>query len=167
MKFIPRLMGSLVLLVAMTNGWAAAPATNAAPVAPAPNKAALAPVAKPAPAPVVAPAPAPAPALKLGDFIDELATTLKLSDADKKKIEAIYVADGATLQGILNNDALSPLQKAQEVSDLRDARNTKVVELLPDAGQQTVFFQIEAKYRVALTGLAADGGWVADAVPAK
>ena len=89
-----------------------------------------------------------------------------MADGDKKKIEALYVADGPPLKGILDNDALSPLQKAEQVSDLRDARNAKVVDLLPDVGQQEAFFKIEAKYRVALTELAAEGGLVASPAPA-
>jgi hypothetical protein len=96
-----------------------------------------------------------------------VASTLGLPDEDKKKVEALYVADGTPLKGILDNDALSPLQKAEQVSDLRDARNAKVVDLLPDTGEQEAFFKVEAKYRVALTKLAADGGWVASAAPAK
>lgn len=153
MKFFPRLIGSLVLLAATVPAFAAVPATNAAPAAPAP-----------VPAPTAAPAPA---GLKLDDYINEVASTLQLADVDKKKIEALYVADGPPLQAVLDNDALSPLQKAEQVADLRDERNAKVVDLLPDAGKQEVFFKIEAKYRVALTRLAAEGGLVASAAPEK
>lgn len=151
MKFFPRLIGSFVLLAITVPAFAAAPATNAAPVAPA-----------------SAPATTPAAAgSKLDDFVNEVASALGLADGEKKKIEALYVADGPQLQTILNNDALSPLQQAEQVSDLRDARNAKVVEMLPDAGQQEAFFKIEAKYRVALTELAAEGGLVASTAPAK
>jgi hypothetical protein len=58
------------------------------------------------------------------------------------------------------------MQKSEHVSDLRVARNAKVVELLPDPGEQVAFFKVEAKYRVALTELAANGAWVASAAPA-
>jgi hypothetical protein len=152
MKFFPRLIGSLVLLTAAIPALAAAPAT---------------PTSAPAPATAPAAAPATAPAgLKLDDFINEVASTLNLGDGDKKKLEALYVADGPPLQETLNDDSLSPLQKAEKVSDMRDTRNAKVVELLPDAGQQEAFFKIEAKYRVALTELAAEGGLVASPAPA-
>jgi hypothetical protein len=157
MTFFPRLMGSLVLLAVTVPAFAAAaPAMSAAPAA--------------TPAPAAAPAAAAPPAAagsKLDDYINEMASTLQLGDGEKKKIEALYVADGPPLQTILNNDALSPLQQAEQVSDLRDARNAKVVELLPDEGKQEAFFKIEAKYRVALTELAAEGGLVASAAPEK
>jgi hypothetical protein len=153
MKFLPRLIGSLLLLAA-ANTFAATPATNAAPGAPAPT---------PLPATAVAPAPA---GLKLDDYINEVASTLGLADVDKKKIEDLYIADGAPLKGILDDGELLPLQKAEQVSDLRDARNAKVIELLPNTGEQEAFYKVEAKYRVALTELAANGGWVASAATA-
>jgi hypothetical protein len=159
MKFFPRLIGSLVLITAAVPVFAAAPTAPAAAPAPAPTS---------APAPASAPATAAAPVgLKLDDFINDLASTLNLADGDKKKIEELYVADGPALQEALNNDALSPLQKAEKVSDIRDARNAKVIELLPDEGKQEAFFKVEAKYRVALTELAAEGGLVASPAPEK
>ena len=149
---------------------AAAPATNAAPTAPAPaNKTAAdkttAPTTPvPAPAPVAAPA---APTVTLDAYINELKSGLKLSDSETKQIEGYYVNDGAALQNILNDDTLSPLQQAQKVSDLRDARNAKIEALLFDFDRQQKFLKIEANYRVALTLLAADGGLVAAAPAAK
>jgi len=122
-------------------------------------------LAAPAPAPTPAPpTPPPAPAVlgvKLDDYISDLATTLKLSDTEKKQIENLYLADGDPMKTVLNNDALSPLQKAQQVADLRTARNTKIEALLQDGDQQAAFQQLEAKYRVALTESAWNGGWVA------
>jgi len=130
---------------------AAAPSSNAAPATPAP--AAVSPT--PSPAPVPAPS---APVFKLDDYINDLATTLKLSDDEKKAIRGDYQADGNLLKNILNNDALTPLQKAQQISDLRDVRNTKIEALLHDFVRQQDFLKIEARYRVALTELAEDGG---------
>jgi len=98
---------------------------------------------------------------RLDNYINDLTTALKLTDTEKKKIESYYLDDGVQLQKILNDDALSPLQQAQEVSDLRDARNVEIEALLDDLDRQHEFLKIEARYRVALTELAAIGGLVA------
>ena len=147
MKLSRSLFGCLTLLAATTGAFAAmTPATNAPPAAPAP------PPAK--------------SASKLDNYINELATPLKLTDAEKKEIEGYYVADGDPLKKILNDDTLSPLQQARQVSDLRDARNVKIEALLDDLDRQHEFLKIEARYRVALTELAANGGLVAAPPPA-
>ena len=150
--FFRNLVGSLALLATTTGAFAAAPATNAPPAAPAPASAKAAAPAK--------------PASILDDYIDELAAALKLSDSEKKDIEACYLDDADVLKNILNNDALSPLEQAREVSDAREARNTKIEDLLLDDDRKQVFLKIEAKYRVALTELAANGGLVATPAPA-
>jgi len=134
-----------VFLATNTVALAAAPATNAPPAASAPATKETAPVKA---------------ASKLDDFINELAATIKLTDEEKKEIAHAYQADGATLNTILNNDALPPVQKAQQVSDLRDTRNAKIETLLQDVDRKQAFFKIEARYRVALTELAANGGLV-------
>ena len=155
MKLPSRLIACLALAVSATVAFAA---TNAAPATPAKPKAPAAPTPPPAPA-------ASAP-LKLEDYINDLAKTLQLSDTDKKSIEDIYVADGDPMKTILNNDTLSPLQQAQQVSDLRDVRNAKIEAVLTDSTKQHEFLSLEAKYRVALTMLAAADGWVAAPPPA-
>jgi hypothetical protein len=153
MKLFRYLFGCLALLASTTGAFAATtPATNA-------------PAAAPAPPSATASAPAQ-PASKLDGYISELTVALKLTDAEKKKIQGYYTADGVQLQKILNDDALSPLQKAQQVSDLRDARNAKVEALLDDLDRQHEFLKIEARYRVALTELAANGGLVPPPAPA-
>jgi len=154
------LFGCLVLLVAATSAFAAAPATNA-PAAKVSSTNAPA-----AAAPATAQSPATSE-LKLDDYIKDLTATLKLTDTEKKKIEAYYVADGVQIKDILNNDALSPLQQAQRVADLRDTRNIKIEALLDDLDRQREFLKIEARYRVALTELAANGGPVAAPPAAK
>jgi hypothetical protein len=168
MKLSRSLTGCLVLLVASHGASAAtSPAGSASVKKASGNKAAASiPTAAPenkTPAPIAAPpAPASLPSpLKLEDYLDVLKDALKLTDLEQKEIEADYVKDGAQLKDILNNDALSPLQQAGEVSDLRDARDAKIQGLLDDWGRQREFLRIEAKYRVALTELAADGGMVA------
>jgi hypothetical protein len=159
------LLGCLALLAFTTSALAAAPATNAPPASPTPaskttdNKT---PAATPPPAPALAPAKSE---LKLDDYIKDLTAALKLTDTEKKKIEGYYVADGAQIKDILNNDALSPLQQARQVSDLRDTRNVKIAALLDDLDRQRAFLKIEARYRVALTELAANGGLVAAQPP--
>jgi len=85
----------------------------------------------------------------------DLGDALKLNPEEKKDIQAYYLSDGVLLKNILNNDSLSPFQQAQQVGDLRDARNAKIEALLEDADRQHKFFPIEARYRVALTELAA------------
>jgi hypothetical protein len=161
---------------------AAAPsATSTPPADPAPKPAAT-PDKKtsspdPAPAPAAAPAstaaapaPAPAPATApsspvakasgalLDKFISDLSDAVKLSDDDKKEIQSYYQADGPTLQKILNDPSLSPLQQADQVADLRDKRDAKIDTLLQDPARQHEFYEVEAGYRVALTEAAADGG---------
>jgi hypothetical protein len=165
-KFIPSLFGCLALLFATTLAFAADPAANPAPPTAAPqNKsgATNAPTATPPPAPPPAPAPAAAPSVTFADYMKELTSTLKLSDTEKQEITSFYVADNGPLQKILNDDSLSPIQKAQQVSNLRDARNTKILDLLNTLDRQHAFVEIEAEYRVILTDLAANGQLVAAA----
>ncbi len=152
-----KLLPSFLVLLATTSGAfaAVAPAANPAP-----------PVSAPA-AKTDAPAPAPAAAPSIfDDYITVVTTTLMLSDADKKEIHDLYVADGAALQKILNDDTLSPLQKAQQVSDLRDVRNGKIDQLLHNLDKQQKFIEVETTYRVALTEFAANGGLVPPPAPA-
>jgi len=161
---IPRsFLTCIALSSAMTAAFAAGPAANPAPPASAPvTKAAAtnAPAATP-------PAPAPAPAgLTLDDYIKDLTAQLNLTDSEKRQIERFYVADGGQVKDILNNDAISPLQQAQQVAAIRDTRNTRIEALLDGLDRQRDFLRIEAKYRVALTELAADGGLVAAPPPA-
>jgi hypothetical protein len=125
-----------------------------------------------APDPSAAPAPPQAPPSKvaanspvakaggsiLDKFISDLSEAVKLNDDEKKEIQACYQADGATLQKILNDASLSPLQQADQVADLRDQRDAKIDALLQDPLRQHEFYTVEAAYRVALTLFAADGG---------
>jgi hypothetical protein len=151
MKSLSPLLCGLVLLSTVTNGFAAIHGPNTSPVTPAPA----------APTDGILPqgAPTSAPAtLKLNDYIVAVTTVVSLSDAEKKELHDLYTADGVALQSVLNDDKLSPLQKAQQVSDLRDVRNEKIASLLHDIDKQHAFFQVEAVYRVSLTELAADGG---------
>jgi len=145
MKNLPRLIGCLVLLATIPGAFAATPATNAPPDAPVPAIKETAPTK---------------PTLKLDDFVNELAATIKLTDEEKKEIANDYRADGVVLKNILNNDSLPPVQKVQQVFDLRDARNAKIEALLQDVDRKKAFLKIEATYRVALTELAANGGLV-------
>ncbi len=164
-KITPSLFGYLALLFATTLAFAAGPAANPAPPSAAPqNKsgATNAPTATPPP-PTPAPVAAAAPSVTFADYIKDLTSTLKLSDTEKQEITAFYVADNGPLQKILNDDSLSPIQKAQQVSNLRDARNTKILDLLNTLDRQHAFADIEAKYRVTLTDLAANGQLVAAA----
>ncbi|HEY0257944.1 MAG TPA: hypothetical protein VGC39_10915 [Candidatus Methylacidiphilales bacterium] len=171
MKPLFSLFSCLALLAITSSALAAAPSTNAAPVAPAPAKDTKPGAqAKPAPVTETVAAPAPAPAsqpekFKFDDYIKELADTLKLTDDEKKNVQTYYLADGISLKAILNNEALSPLQQAQQVSDLRDARNAKINALLQDVDRQQAFLKVEAQYRVALTELAAEGGLVPAPAP--
>jgi hypothetical protein len=112
-----------------------------------------------APGATAATAPKPAGSL-LDTYIKDLADTLKLSANEQTEIQAYYLEDGAQLQKILNDPALSPLQQAQQVSDLRDARDAKIEAVLIGADRVHEFYQVEARYRVALTELAAQGGLV-------
>jgi hypothetical protein len=165
MKFSRSFLSCLALLATASAAFAAtpakkpAPSTNAAPSAPASTNA----------APVAAPAPAPAPAptgFTLDVYLKDLADQLKLTDTEKQQIQAYYVNDGPRLQAILDDPTLSPLQQAQEVASLRNDRNARITALLDELGRKQLFLQIEAKYRVALTLLAADGGLVAPPAPA-
>jgi hypothetical protein len=171
MKSLSFSIGCAVLLIAAQGVFAAAPPTNAPPTASAPaaaqdQKPAM-PAQSPPPtnaAPVSVPPAEPA-GLKFDDYLKDLGDTLKLTDEEKKSIQADYFADDARLENILNNDSLSPLQKARQVSGLRDARNARIEALLGNADRQRAFLQVEARYRVALTELAADGGLVAAPPP--
>lgn len=98
--------------------------------------------------------------MKLSDYFDDLTKTLKLSDDEKSQIESYYYNDGSMVQNILNNDSLSPFQQAQQVAAIRDTRNAKIETLLQDDARKREFEALEARYRVALTELAANGGWV-------
>jgi len=108
------------------------------------------------------PAPA-APTVTLDDYMKDLKSELNLSASEQQEIQSYYVADGAQMQTILNDDTLSSLQKYQQVSDLRDARNAKIKAMLNDLDRQQTFANIESKYRVTLTLLAANGQLVAAA----
>ncbi len=157
MKSFLSLFSCLVIVAATSNAFAAAPSTNAPPVTPPPVKAQKA----GAPTEVKASPAAPKPVeSKFDDYLKELGDALKLTDDEKKDIQTYYVADAGLLKNILNNDALSPLQQARQVSDLREARNVKIAARLQDADRQHTFLKVEAKYRVALTELAANGGLV-------
>ncbi len=114
---------------------------------------ASAPAAAPAPA-----APAKAKASILSDYLGELKDTLKLSAEEQSEIEAFYQNDGPTLEKILNDPALSPLEQDRQVADLRNKRDTKIDDLLQDAGRRHDFSELEARYRVALLDFAAEGG---------
>jgi len=152
MKFLPRLACGFILLATATGVFAAATPTPAQPSAPmsvAPSATAL-----------------PVSSLKFDDYINDLATTLKLSDEEKKDIASFYQADGTQLQTILNSDSISPLDQDRQVSDLRDARNAKIEALLGSSDRTGAFLKVEAKYRVALIELAADGGLVPPSAPA-
>jgi hypothetical protein len=149
---------SIFLILLATSGGAFA-VTAAKPVPPA-KPAPTAPAATPAP-------PAPAEELTLDTYINEVAKALKLDDTDKKIIESYYVADGVQMNNLLNSGDLSPLQKADQISGIRDARNAKIKVLLHDVVLEQTFFTIEARYRVALTELAADKGLIAAPPPAE
>ena len=158
MKPIPSLFCGLVLL--STTPILAA----TAPVAPADKpatKSAAAPAKTPpapAPAPVSTPAPTPAaPTMDLDAYIAVLTPAVNLSDAEKTQVHDLYADDAAALQKILNDAALSPLQKAQQVSDLRDARNQKIEGMLHNLDRQHAFYEVEKVYRVSLTEAAAEG----------
>ncbi len=100
------------------------------------------------------------------EYTVELTARVPLTDAEKKEVEDIYTDDGPALKKILNDDSLSPLVKAQQVSDLRDARNAKIETLLHDLDRQKAFRDVEAIYRVALTEYAAGDAPVPPPAPA-
>jgi len=168
LPFLSLLLLSLLPEAAAATDAAPAPAkkdATAKPGAPEPAAASAA-AAAPAPAAPAVPA-APASTFTFAKYLDALKTGLKLSDDEQKQVQAFYLADGPTLQNILNDGSLSPLQQAQKVSDLRDARNGKIEALLENSDERRrEFMAIEAQYRVALTELAADGGLVAPPAPA-
>ena len=176
MKLISSLFGCFAILITTSNGFAAVSSTNAPPASPVPATAATekkpAGQAKSTPAvnsakpalqtdvsPVLAPTTQPVE-IKFDDYMKDLADALKLSDDEKREIQTYYLADGVLLKNVLNNDSLSPLQQVQKVSDMRDVRNAKIEALLQDVDRKRTFFKVEARYRVALTELAADGGLV-------
>jgi len=165
MKSLPALLGGLLFVSTITGAFAAAPAATPPPAAPAPN-------AKPAAQKAPPPAPAPeaaAPekaALKPDDYFAALASGVNLSDPEKKEITDIYEADGATIQKIGNDATLSPLQKAQQIADLRDVRNSKIEDILHDIDRKKSFHDIEAVYRVDVTVIALDGGLLPPPPPA-
>jgi hypothetical protein len=140
-----------------TNGKTAqGKAVTKAPNTPAlPNSAAATPTAS-----------AKKPTSMLDNYLAELNEALKLSPEEKTDIQSYYLADGAALKSILNGDSLSPQDQAQKVADLRDSRNEKIEALLHDGDRQREFYQVEAKYRVALTEFAADGGLASAQPPA-
>ena len=129
--------------------------TNQAPTAPAP--AASAPVA-PAPA---ASSPKTNPALSA--YLDALNDQLTLSKSEQTDIKTYYLADGAKIQSILNDDALSPIDQQRQVDDLRTARNAKIDALLKDVDRQGKFREVENSHRVDLIKAAANGGLNASA----
>jgi hypothetical protein len=131
---------------------------DAAP-APAQDQVAAAPASTPAthaPA-ATAPATTPKPTVLAG-YLDDLGSALKLSPTEKKDIEGYYEADGVPMQNLLNDRSIPPIKQAQQVSDLRDQINAKIVALLADVDRQRNFLQIEANYRVALIESAMAGG---------
>jgi predicted lipid-binding transport protein (Tim44 family) len=162
MTFFRSLLICLALSTATTVGFAAALAPSAPP---APTNKAGTTNAPAATSPTTTPAPASSE-LKLDDYLKDLKAKLDLSDSEQKAIETYYANDADQLKTILNNDTLSPLQQADQVAALRDMRNTKIEALLHDLDRQHEFLKIEARYRVALTELAANGGLVAAAPPA-
>ncbi len=143
------------------NAFAAQPAASPPPATPAPG--AKADANKPADAKPTEPA---APANVMDAYTVELVARVQLTDDEKKQVEDIYKDDGVALHNILNNDSLSPLQKAQQVADLRDARNQKIETLLHDLDRDKAYREVENMYRVALTEYAADGGLVPPPPPA-
>jgi hypothetical protein len=159
MTFFRSLLACLALSTATTVAFAAAPATNSAPPASAPAKKEATARGKTAGQPA-------APASLFDSYIKDLTTALNLTDAEKQEIKTYYLDDGPELKNILNDETLSPLQQAREVSDLRSARNARIETLLDDWRRQHEFLKIEARYRVALTELAASGGPAAATSPA-
>lgn len=106
------------------------------------------------------------PVSVLDHYLTDLNDTLKLSAEEKKDIQTYYLADGKDLHTIFNDNSISPLQQAQQVSDLRDKRNDKIDALLSDVDRRREFFRVEASYRVALTEAAADGALIPAETPA-
>ena len=121
------------------------------------------------PAPAQAPTPVPPPTGKatLETYLAALADEMTLSKDEKTDIQTYYLDDGAKLNGILNNDSLSPLEQTRQVDALRDARDAKIRALLGDVTRQEAFAKVEAEYRVALVELAAKGGLVPKTPPPR
>jgi hypothetical protein len=166
------LLAAIVALSFSTGAWAieppaSVPAASKPPTGKTATKAAASTATAAAETPPpAAPNPTPPPANTLDDYVVELVAMVNLSDKEKQEIHDLYTADGVALQKILNDESLSPLQKAQQVSDLRDTRNDKIEHILHDVDRQYAFLQVEAGYRVALTEYAADGGLVPPPPPA-
>ena len=80
----------------------------------------------------------------LDKYISDLTDAVKLSDDEKKEIQAYYQADGTPLQKLLNDPTLSPLEQAGQVADLRDQRDAKIDALLQDPLRQHEFYEVEA-----------------------
>jgi hypothetical protein len=163
MTFSRLLLTCIAMSAAPSVAFAAAPAAKPAPPSAAPVAKAGSTNARSATPP--APAPAAPKGVTLDDYMKELTADLKLSDSEKQEIQSYYVQDGVQVQKILADDSLSPLQQYQQVSELRDSRNARIKTLLNDLDRQHEFLVIEAKYRVTLTDLAANGQLVAAAPP--
>jgi hypothetical protein len=130
------------------------------------GKPAVAALPTPAPAPIPAkPAPTPASGITLDAYMKALTAAVSLSKDQQTNIKSYYLGDGAKMQAILNDASLSPLQQTQQIDALRDRRNDTIEELLSDAAAQQKFLQVEAKYRVALVILAANGGMASSTTP--
>jgi len=155
MKSLPVLLGGLLLLFTMTGSFAAEPATAPPPATPAPTNKPATKTPPPA-APVEAALPVTSK-LKATDYFDALANGLSLTDPEKKEITDIYEADGAAIQKIGNDASLSSLQKAQQIADLRDTRNSKIEDILHDIDRKKAFHDVEVVYRVDVTVIALDG----------
>ena len=95
----------------------------------------------------------------LNAYLDTMAAQLPLSAEERAAVKRIYQADGAALGNILKDPMLSPLQQERRVDDLENARLVKIETLLGDVDRQQKFHAIEAKYRVALIEVAAQGGF--------
>lgn len=122
------------------------------------SKPAVAAAQTPAPAPApAAPSPAPSNGVTLDAYLKALSDAVTLSKDQQTNIKSYYLSDGAKMQAILNDPSLSPLQQTQQIDALRDRRNDAIEELLPDPRSLAKFREVEAKYRVALVILAANG----------
>jgi hypothetical protein len=97
----------------------------------------------------------------------DLTDALKLTAEEKNDIQTYYLADGTVLRDTLNDESLSPLKQAEKVAELRDTRDEKIEALLQEVDRQREFFEVEDRYRVALTEAAMEGGLLpAGALPA-
>jgi hypothetical protein len=149
-----------------------APYAKTKPDASADEKISSAATAKATPAPSAPPAatasvPAEktaSPASKAGasifdNYLDDLNDAVGFSPEEKTEISHYYTADGAALKNILDDSSLSPLQQNQQVDDLRQKRDAKIDALLTDPTRRHAFYEVEARYRVALVEFAANGGF--------